>query len=543
MYKKLLSNLPFNPSLISNVSFYAKRLHKEEKLRRLGVLSIVLAVLIQMSAVVSPPEPSLAESGNDIIRGGFTSRDQAVNYCRTNTQDFATILNYYRVTCDILASATTHEIPSTSFSMKLDSMGRFSQGPTITSTGKPTNEYPVSIAGTTYYMRNLWAWDSGSYSNYQVLNMKNLDGEIVMIMFSCGNIITIDPYTPPDNSKPPIENPPVADDICPNKPGIQTAITQCDVCPNISGVQYSLSDCDVCPNKPGSQTKPAQCDICPNKPGTQTRYLECDVCPNLSGVQYELNQCDVCPNKPGTQTTVSECDVCPNIAGVQYYLSQCDVCPNVPGIQGNRNDCYPCPEAQTDNSNTVCLELNKSASNQTRNINNADGTTAYAGDTIVYTLSVENKGTQTVKDFIIEENMSDVLQYSDIVGLDGGKKEENDTVRWEKVEIKAKKTITKKITVKVKNPIPQTPVSASDPSAFDLVMTNVYYGNAVNIKLPPSVVKRTELIVSSLPNTGPTSSAVVGIIVTVMVSYFFARVRLLAKETDLVKQNYISGEV
>ena len=35
MFKKLLSNLPYNPSLIGQVSFYAKRLHAEEKIRRL----------------------------------------------------------------------------------------------------------------------------------------------------------------------------------------------------------------------------------------------------------------------------------------------------------------------------------------------------------------------------------------------------------------------------------------------------------------------------------------------------------------------------
>ena len=539
MYKKLFSNLPFNPSLIGKVSFYAKRLHKEEKIRRLGVLSIVFAILIQMSAIVSPPEPTLAESDNDIIRGGFSSREQAVNYCRNNTQDFATILSYYRVTCDILASASTHEIPSTSFSMKLDSMGRNSQGPTIASTGKPTNEYPVSIAGETYYMRNLWAWDSGSYSNYYVLNMKNLDGQIIMVMYSCGNIITIDPYSPPEI---PPEIPP-AEDVCPNKPGIQTFVSQCDVCPNIGGIQYSLSDCDVCPNKPGSQTAPSQCDICPNKPGVQTSFNQCDVCLELTGVQYEQNDCDVCSNKPGVQTSISQCDVCPNIDGIQYRLSDCDVCPNVPGIQSNRNECYPCPEAQSDDSDTVCLELQKTASNQTRNIKDANDTTAFAGDTIIYTISVKNKGNQAVKDFIIEESMADVLQYSDVVDLDGGKKNNNNVIVWPKTDIKAKSTISKKITVKVKSPIPQTPISASDPSAFDLIMTNVYYGNAVNIKLPPTVIKTTEQIISTLPKTGPANSVIISVSITIMVSYFFARVRLLAKETDIVKRNYATGEV
>jgi len=498
MYKKLLSNLSFNPSLIGKVSFYAKRLHKEEKIRRLGVLSIILAVLIQMSAVVSPPEQSLAESNNDILRGGFTSREQAVNYCRTNNQNFAVILDYFRVTCNILSTASTHRIRSTSFDYKLDSMGRNSQGQVIARTGKPTNEYPVSIAGNTYYMKNLWAWDSSSYSEYNILNMQNLDGKVVMVMYDCGNIITIDPYTPP---------PPPAPEPLPPPP------------------------------------TPTPEDECPNVPGRQTRPSQCDVCPNIPGIQYTLQQCDVCPNVPGIQTRPSQCDVCPNVPGIQYTLQQCDVCPNVPGIQSKPSECYPCPEASKDNGNTVCLELKKTASNQTRNIQNADGTTAFAGDTIIYTLSVNNKGNQTVRDFVIEENMSDVLQYSDVIDLNGGKKDNDNNIFWPKTDIRAKDTVKKNITIKIKNPIPQTPVSASDPSAYDLMMTNVFYGSAVNIKLPPSVSKTTEQIVSTLPNTGPSSSVVASISIVVFVSYFLARVRLLAKETDIVKKNYVNGEV
>ncbi len=438
MFKKLLSNLPFNPSLIQQISFYAKRVKGERSIRKTGLIFVVLAMLVQVFAVISPPEPTLAESANDIIRGGFSSRDQAVNYCRNNTQDFADILAYYKITCDTVATATTKTIKSTDQNNQLDSMGRTPQGPTNARTGKPTDEYSVPINGTQYYMRNLWSWDDGPDSTYQVLEMQNADGTTIMIMFSCGNIVTIGQYTPPPPPEPPK---------------------------------------------------------------------------------------DVCPNIPGTQTTEEECDVCPN----------------VPGIQTNPDQCYPCPKAQKDQAVTACLEMNKTAANQTQNIANANGTTAQPGDTIVYTLSAKNTGTQTVKDFIMDENLADVLEYADIVDTDGANLVSDTTLVWSKEDIKPETTMQKTITVKIKNPLPNTPASASDPDSYDLHMNNVFYGNSVSIQLPPSISKSTEMIVQTLPNTGPGATLALAFGITAVVGYFFARSRLIAKELDIVKEEFVSA--
>ena len=74
MFKKLISNLPFNPSLLGQVSFYAKRLKAEESIRRMGFGFMALAMFIQMFAVFAPPQKSLASS-NDHIISGLNSRD------------------------------------------------------------------------------------------------------------------------------------------------------------------------------------------------------------------------------------------------------------------------------------------------------------------------------------------------------------------------------------------------------------------------------------------------------------------------------------
>ncbi len=449
MFKKLLSNLPFNPSLIGEVSFYARRMQDETAVRRTGVIFIVLAMFIQVFAIMSPPEPTLAESNNDVIRGGFSSREQAVNYCRTNTQGFAVVLFYHGISCDTLGQASIQNIKSTAYNKQLRSMGRNPQGPKIARTGKPTGETKVNIGGTNYYMRNLWAWDSRASSTYKMLVMKNVHGQTIMIMFSCANIVTVGHYTPP---------------------------------------------------APKPQPKPQP------------------------------------PQKPAPPK-----DVCPNIIGIQSTFEECDVCPNVPGTQSTQDECYPCPEAETNESDTACMKMTKTASNETQNIPEADGTLAEANDVIVYTLTTRNDGNQAIKDFIVEENMSDVLEYATIVNLDGGEIDDRHVVYWPKEDIAAGATLVKKITVKIKDPVPQTPVSASDPGSFDMIMTNVYYGNAVNIKLPSSVAKTTELTVQTLPETGPGTALAAGFAITAFASYFFARSKLLAKELAIVKTDFTSS--
>ena len=110
MFNKLLSNLPFNPSLIDQVSFYSKRLRKESGIRRIGFVFIALTMMIQIFAVISPTEASNQCSSNDIIRCGFRTREEAVQRCNENTAGFRTIIEYYGMSCASLASAGTRTI-------------------------------------------------------------------------------------------------------------------------------------------------------------------------------------------------------------------------------------------------------------------------------------------------------------------------------------------------------------------------------------------------------------------------------------------------
>jgi uncharacterized repeat protein (TIGR01451 family) len=181
------------------------------------------------------------------------------------------------------------------------------------------------------------------------------------------------------------------------------------------------------------------------------------------------------------------------------------------------------------------VAVHKTASNITTGTTDANNTTAHGGDVINYTLFAQNNGKDTVKDYLFTENLSDVLDYADVTDPHGGTMDGNGLLTWPKVDIKAGETATVQITVKIKDPVPQTPVSASDPTRFDLIMTNVY-GNTININLPGSTGKTVEAVGTTLPNTGPGANMLIGSVIVIVAGYFYARSRLLAKESRLALQ-------
>src|SRR5665213_1433385 len=192
-------------------------------------------------------------------------------------------------------------------------------------------------------------------------------------------------------------------------------------------------------------------------------------------------------------------------------------------LPANSPQCKPCDKSISSQDTIACVAVRKTASNVTAGVANADGTTANPGDTIVYTLYAQNKGKATVKGYVFQENLNDVLDYADVTDLHGGTINGSNIVGWPGRDIKAGQAATVQVTVKVKNPIPQTPTSTSDPAHFDLVMTNVY-GNTINIKVPGSVTKTIETATTtSLPNTGPGTSLFLAAGIVMVAGYFYGR--------------------
>ena len=640
MFNKLLSNLPFNPSLIDQVSFYAKRLHKEAGIRRTGFALLALAMVVQLFAVISPAQASLScdPSGNDIIQCGFKSKNEAVNYCQNNTQSFGTILAYHGIGCDKLAGAQDTTIRTTDYGNRLRSVGRKA----FQKQGETSQDIPG--AGTLFW-RPLSSW--GNFTT-RVLKTQTNDGQMVMVMFECGNLIKLDgfnlPQPAPDSSlQIGKSNSPKGDvkagDIIDytlaftNKGGDAAFFSVNDILPaNVSLVSsshgswkleqtgnnlkwhnntppfYVFGNTDAL-GTPGFITLkvkvndrvPSGTTLCNTaylqdvpKGGSaardSSRVQVCNTvvvtCPSGQILNNDGITCEnvTVPDAACTSLTAQAVDSDPthkkfkfttkantvNGATIKSYsydfgdgtkktsnstklddsiehsfsqVKTYDVSVTVKASVADKPalTCKTKAVVQPEDKSPV-LSIKKGASNITKNISDANNTTASAGDVIEYTLTTTNISDVDAKDVVLQpEDLGDVLEYSnlDFNTLQGGVFDQNKQIlAWTaKITIKAGESVKKVFRVTVKSPIPSTPRPDSVTKTMgDLNMHN-WYGNTVDIKLPGTPVKTIEQT-TTLPNTGPGTSLLLGFITMTVAGYFFARSRLLATELDIVKNEY-----
>jgi hypothetical protein len=191
------------------------------------------------------------------------------------------------------------------------------------------------------------------------------------------------------------------------------------------------------------------------------------------------------------------------------------------------------------------ITTDKTVENITKNISDANGTTAAPGDQLRYTIIINNSGDADYKDLKLEgdygESINDILEYATLADL-GDAKYNNQTnfLTWDEVDVPAGATIKKTFVVQVKNPLPTTPASASDPLSYDFNMQNEY-GRMVVVHLNKPVTKIIEQSVKELPNTGPGTSLIISALATMIVGYFFYRGRLLSRELEIVHHSYRAG--
>lgn len=199
MFRNLISNLPFNPSLLQQVSFYSRRVQQESTLRRIGFALIALAMFIQMFAIIAPPEKSLAYSDNHIINGLTTKSGILAAWDNTST-GVALIYGKFGVTrADIERLSNT---PNTSivsdradyWTTGRNSLANYSN---VNDAFKKTEVALTYAPGKYVYMRDLSAWDIKNPRNtYSAWSGKKADGTIFWVLKDCGNYTQIGKYTP-----------------------------------------------------------------------------------------------------------------------------------------------------------------------------------------------------------------------------------------------------------------------------------------------------------------------------------------------------------
>lgn len=649
MFRKLVSNLPFSPSLINQIGYYSKRLKKEQFTRKFGLMFTVLALVVQSVTLISPAKPTLAASNNDIIFGGgnlteiqraFTTGCDARNRC-----DIQAIFSAYGINSSNLASARYETINST-VANNYWSIGRAPRG----YGGEVQTPIP---GGPVVWSRTLHGWAVNR--DWPAIRVDTAQGTR-WILVECGNIVT-QPNTSPNVKIVKTVDKPVVNKGDKVTYTITVTNTGDGVAKNVLTLDDSPVGLDLLND--GLTTNPIanarhwqtsrRFDLAPGQSVTYklkaiaTRWgpvtltnracadiIDINVFDNCDTANVRIPQGCPIPGKQDLPKNSPDCQTNPDLAIVktasktdlhvgdtfEYTLTATnkgdvflpkvtikDVAPDeiefLQVKEPGETQFTPISNPREYNSktfslkkgasatatikakvisasttkvtNTACVtsdggtttanacddedititdvctncletELHKKARNITQQLPDANGTTANAGDTIEYTLSVTNRSDKERKRFVIEENMEDVLEYADIIDASGATFTDTPVkmLTWQPVDIKPNETVNRTILVKIKSTIPTTPASTSDPASNDMKLVNIY-GDTVQINLPATPVKSVEQTVSRLPSTGLGANIAISTAVLFITTYFYFRSRLMVKELGLVKQQFNSG--
>ena len=208
MFRDIVSRIPFSPALIGNLGFYARRLKKEEAVRRMGLIFTALALVVQSFAVFSPPESANAASENDMIYGGISTRQEILNAYKNNKR-FRNVMDYAGITEQELTSTQVKTINNLQYGTGDKSWKSWGWNARFS---REQGEVKHNANGTTAYSRPNYLYNIGSYEKKYGRNLKVYHGHSkrlgeFAIMFDCGNLISPNLPTPPPPPPPPAPAP------------------------------------------------------------------------------------------------------------------------------------------------------------------------------------------------------------------------------------------------------------------------------------------------------------------------------------------------
>lgn len=561
MFKKIVSHLPFSPSLIGELSFYAKRLQKEEMTRRFGLVLTAIALIIQSLIVFTPPESANAANAGDLVYGGIHSRSRLLSAWDNNTQGFADILRFAGITRDNLASAKDSKIHSR---VKGNDAGWQSWN-RVSRFGLQRGEVAFQVGDTTLYSRPLAAFDvkhrTGSGSWYPAFVGTTAAGKPFAIMKACANVLIKE--LPPRPTPPPPTPTPIT--VC------ELATKKIITLPDDKQFDIKLhsKNLDDCKEKP----KPiASCSQLHVKKLSRTK-IELQARANVqhgatvksytytivdakgkellkktitsSALIHQLEQ-----DLPQDGQYTARVAVDTSTGSVTSHNCQTAItiepiarCPLNPALAINDPLCQPCPADETiwvkHKDCTAKVIRTKAAKNLATN---ADATKekAKASQRIEYTLTAKNEG-KAEAEVTLADNLADVLEYASLYDRgDGVLNEQTKVLSWPKIKIAPGQTHTRTYVVQIASRISPMPQGASDPTSHDCRMTNTF-GNTIDVFIDCPAPKTVEQVVTQLPKTGPGANITFAGVLAAVVTFFYLRARQLNKEVRLIRRNVTAG--
>lgn len=544
MFQRIVSQLSLSPQAVSELAFYARRLKAERVTRTFSVIAAGLIVMLQFATIILPPDPANANSPNDIMYGGFVSKDDLLNRYDASSE-LRALFNYFGIArADIKASKST-TVNSKDHSLK--SIGR------IQHTADDAVINVNSSAGKhTYYGRPLHIWDTGANitrgSTYKVLEgVRSRDGGYFAVMYACGNIIyktfppkptpTPTPKVTPKPTPKPTATPTPKPSVTPRPTATPapTATPKPTATPTPKPTATPTPKPTVTPKPTPTPNLSVTCVKLTGNIATGPSPLTVNFTGQASAAgqtvsQYSFNFGDgKSVNTSSASTTHTYVTPGNYTATLSVTGSAGTVSAGVPACSFNVS-VTPAPAA---------FVKGKSAQNLTLG-QDATLTPARPGDQIRYSLTTKNTG-GVAEDYVVVEHLHDVLEYATVSDT-GGATLQDGVLTWPSTKLAPGGQVLKTFVVIIKDPIPATPVGRSDRFSYDLRLDNVY-GAQVSVAVTPPLAKQVEGASTNLPDTGAALSTFIILTISFLALYFYLRNRQLATEVHILRGSYQGGMV
>lgn len=517
MFRKIVSQLSFSPALVGQLSFYARRLRKEQATRKLGLIFVALALVVQSLVVFQAPEPANASNSNDFIPGGLgIGANRSLNnflgpYDR-NERNLKDIFTYFGI--------TREEITNTTFGYYTiggkKSYGFENRAGSTAIQITDTNFTPV----TTIYGRDQTIFgDPPSTKVYGYIGYSSSIGWFAIMQY-CGNLIT--------ERFPDKPTPPAPAHIVPSKSAVnitQGTVNATTVSAKANDViSYSISAKNTGGTAATIDLKDSLADV-----------LTFSSLTNTGGGTFNAAQKTL--TWPGVTLT-------PGASVTKTYTVRMNA-----SLVTTKTDCemnnlfmgkiVTIPVGCT--TPPAKIVVTKTAFNVSQGNVNASTVTAKESDRIVFTLSAQNDG-GTAKSFTFEDSLSDVLEYAKLADTGGGTfNETTKKLSWPTITLKPGVQEVRTFAVQILSTIPATPQGISDPSSYDCTIENTFYDAYVVIPVTCAAPKVIEQVVTELPTTGPAENIVFAGAVFAVVAFFYYRSKQLGTEIRLIRRDINGG--
>lgn len=543
MFKKIVSQLSFSPALVGQLGFYARRLRKEQATRRLGLIFVALALVVQSLVVFQAPEPANASSNNDMVVGGLGyGSDLSLNnflkpYDRNerHLKDIMTMAGITRAEIAAMKFSTVEAGSSISYGFE-NRAG--SKAVTIVD----RNHSPV----TTIYGRKMTVWGYKPTDRIYAFVGHSKKAGWFAIIRACGNLVTrkfietppppARPPTPPPAQPPtpppaqPPTPPPAPANIVANKTGLNVTRGSVDASKVVARENDTLTYTVKVSNTGGTAEQVTMQD-------NLSEVLNFSKLTDAGGGSLNQNSkvltWPTVNLKPGTSVT--------KVYSVKMNSSLINTTTECKMTNRFIDKVLTVPVGcKTPPADVV---VSKSAVNITQGNIDATKTTAHASDRITFTLTAENKG-GTAKDFIFDDTLSDVLEYAKLLDTGGGTfNEQTKKLNWPSVSLAPGQKEVRTFSVQLLETIPATPQGISDNTSYDCRIDNTFYEAYVSIPVLCPTPKIIEQVTPELPQTGPRENVIFAVIVFAVVVYFYLRSRQLTTEVRLIRRDVNGGTI